>query len=169
MTAEFQPAFKNFQADIERYIISIGKCEKSKDGFTIFRGYEDALKLMFRRYLDGEAFDPLVSYFRRWNWEWSYNDFLIELTTALSSRRDWPRLQLLWDSVVAKRKKNYNEIWKIEKDKPGAISSKTVAESKELLLDTLKRVIAFAEEFGGAEESAKYSVMIDRVRRGRKA
>ena len=169
MTDKFQPSFDDFQKDIERYITSIGKRERLKDGKMIFWGYEDALKMMFRRYLEHGAFDPLVAHFRSWNWEVGYNDYLLELTTALVTRRDWPRLQRLWEGVIARRRKFYNEVWKIEKDDPGTLPSKTVVESKELLLETLGRVKAFAEDLGQPEDADKYTKMMGRVQRGRKA
>jgi hypothetical protein len=169
MASEFQPSFNDFQKDIERYIISIGKRERTKDGMMIFWGYYDAEKMMFRRYLDHGAFDPLVAHFRSWNWEVGYNDYLLELTTALVTQRDWPLLQRLWDGVIAKRRKFYNEVWKIEKDDPGTLPSKTVTESRERLLETLRRVQAFAEELGQPGDVDKYAKMIGRVQRGRKA
>lgn len=169
MTDDFQPSFKNFQQDIERYLISIGKREKGEDGMTVFWGYCDAQQMMFRRYLDHGAFNPLVTHFRSWNWEVGYNDYLLDLTTALVTRRDWPLLQRLWDGVIAKRRRFYNEVWKIEKDAPGTLPSKTVVESKESLLETLGRVKAFAEDLGQAGDADKYTKMTGRIQRGRQA
>lgn len=169
MSSQFQPKYKDFQQDIERYLVSIGKCEKTKDGMTVFRGYEDALKLIFSRYLDQEAYDPLVSHFRNWNWEETYNNFLWELTDALTKRRDWPRLQKLWDGVIGKRRKLYNDIRKIENDDPGALPSKTVVQSKERLLETLERVKSFSEDLGNLADTEKYAKMIGKIERGRKA
>lgn len=168
MPYEFQPSFKDFQKDIERYIISIGKRERTKDGMMIFWGYDDAQKLMFRRYLKHEAFGPLVAHFRSWNWEVGYNDYLLELTTALVIRQDWSCLQRLWDGVIAKRRKFYNDVWKIEKDEPGTLPSKTVIEAKERLLETLGRVQGFAEELGQPSDVDKYTEMMRRVQQGKR-
>ena len=169
MANEFHPSFKDFQKDIERYIISIGKYEKTKDGMMIFRGYFDALQMIFRRYLEHGAFDPLVAHFRSWNWEVGYNDYLLELTTALVARRDWPRLQRLWDGVIARRRKFYNEVWKIEKDDPGTLPSKTLVDSEESLMETLGRVKAFADDLGQPGDADKYTKMMGRVQSRRKA
>ena len=169
MAGEFQPSFTNFQQDIEGYLTSIGKREKRKDGLTVFQGYYDAEQMMFQRYLDKGAFGPLVAHFKGWNWDVGYNDYLFELTTALITRPDWSLLQRLWDAVIARRRKLYNQLWKIEKDEPGKLPSKTVTDSKERLLETLERVKAFAEEMGQPDDSARYTEMMGRVQRGRRA
>ena len=169
MRQDFNPAYKDFQKDIERYLISIGKREKSKDGMIVFWGYDDALKLIFQRYLDQGAFDPLVTHFKNWNWEVGYNGYLLELTAALLARRNWPLLQRLWDGVVAKQRKLYNQMWKIEKDAPGTLPSKQIIDSRELFLESLNRLIGFAEDIGEPGEMDKYAQMIERVNQGRKA
>jgi uncharacterized protein YdeI (YjbR/CyaY-like superfamily) len=43
----------------------------------------------------------LVAEFRKWNWEWSYNDYLLELSSGLQQEKDWPLLKDLWAAVVA--------------------------------------------------------------------
>ena len=168
MNDEFQPAFKNFQLDIEDYLISIGKYNKRDDDLTVFRGYDDALQMMFRRYLDHQAFEPLVTHFRSWNWEADYNDYLLELTTTLMNWQNWSLLQRLWEGVIAKRRRHYNEVWKIEKDNPGTLPSRTVVESKEFLLETLNRVKVFAEDMGEPGDADKYTEMIGRIQQNKK-
>lgn len=77
MSEPFSPSFKHFQRDIERFLIASGLREKRKDGFTVFKGYENALQTMFNHYLDAGKFDPLVAHFRNWNWEMGCNDYLL--------------------------------------------------------------------------------------------
>jgi hypothetical protein len=170
MSTEYQPGFRDFQRDIERYLVSIGKCEKQKDGMTIFHGYNDALELMFTHYLDEGAVEPLVDHFRKWNWEWSYNKYLLELTSALEMTRDWASLQILWEKgVLRARKKHYNDIWKLEKAKPGTLKQDELMKVKTLLLEVLRKLKEFARVFGKGEDSERYEKMINNVQQGRKA
>ena len=169
MSKPFSPSFKHFQRDIERFLIASGLREKRKDGFTAFKGYENALQTMFNHYLDAGKFDPLVAHFRNWNWEMGYNDYLLTLTSVLSERRDWLLLKRLWEGVIAKRKKAYNEVWKIEKANPGTLPGNTLMNSCERLVETLDRVRGFAQEMGRCEDVAKYAEMSDRVKSGKKA
>jgi hypothetical protein len=169
MKAELQPTYKKFQTDIERYIISLGKCEKSKDGMRTFWGYDDALSQMFGLYLEQSALEPLVEHFRRWNWERSYNQYLHDLTSALVAKRDWTLIQRLWEGVIAKRRKLYNDIWKIEKDSPGTLPATHLPESKERLLETLAQLQEFAKTFGAPGEAQKYIEMAVRIENGKRA
>jgi hypothetical protein len=106
MHDQYQPDFKNLQKDIERYLTSIGKREKRNDGMIVFRGYEDALQLMFKRYLAAGALEPFAKHLKTWNWEHSYNDFFSELTAELKRVDDWFNLELLWGKgVIQKRRK----------------------------------------------------------------
>jgi hypothetical protein len=166
MTTAFQPKFQDFQGDIERYLVSVGKRERVDDGMIVFRGYPDALKLMLDLYLDQEAYAPLVSEFRSWNWEKSYNDSLMDLTDALMEKGDWTRHQRLWDKVIAKRQTPYNEVRKLERDEPGILPQATVKETEDRLLETLERVKTYAGEFGAAEDSMEYSEMMEKVMAG---
>lgn len=169
MKADFQPEYKKFDTDIKRYIVSIGKCERRKDGTITLWGYEDALQYMFRLYLEHGALDLLVAHFRRWNWEHTYNQYLHNLTAALIAQPNWPLLQNLWDSVIAKRRKIYNDIWKIKKDSPGYLPETHLPESKEALLEALARVRSFAETYGAPGDTNKYIEMAARVEKGRRA
>ena len=101
MNPSFEPSFRHFHNDIERYLKSEGKCEKNEHGQTVFHGYYEAFPEMFRAYIDENALAPLVEEFRKWNWEWHYDDHLLELTLALQQARDWPLLKELWAAVVA--------------------------------------------------------------------
>lgn len=167
MEPPFKPRFNDFQGDIERYLRHLGNTPTIKDGMMVFHGYDEALKRMFRQYIAVEAFDPLVAHFRRWNWELGYNPFLLELTEALAERQDWPRLKLLWDGVIAKRRKLYNDVRKIERRKPSALSADTVHQSRERLLETLRRVRSMCEVFGSPRDSEAYSQMIDKAVAGK--
>ncbi len=164
----FQPKFEDFQDDVERYMNSLGTNLHTRDGTQVFHGYDDALKLMFRRYLDQAAFDPLVAHFRRWNWEVGYNEFLLSLTEALAERRDWPRLKVLWGGVIAKRRKLYNDARKIVRQRPAGLPPDTVQQIRDRLVETLRRVRAISDEFGTPEDSGTYSRMIEKVTAGRK-
>lgn len=83
-------------------------------------------------------------------------------------RSDWPLLQRLWDGVIARRRRFYNEVWQIEKDDPGTLPTKTVVEAQESLLEALGRVKTFAEALGQPGDADKYTAMMGRVQRGRK-
>jgi hypothetical protein len=167
MGPPFEPKFNDFQGDIECYLRHLGNTQTTKDGMVVFHGYDEALKWMFRQYIAVAAFDPLVAHFRRWNWELSYNPFLLGLTKSLAERQDWPRLKLLWDGVIAKRRKLYNDVRKIERRKPGALPADTVHQSRERLLETLRRVRSMSEEFGSPQDSEAYSQMIDKAAAGK--
>jgi len=165
----FSPSFVKFQADIEAYLIAQGKREKTKDRFIVFHGYDDALKLMFNRYLEQEAFEPLVSHFRAWNWEHSYNKYLLILTDALLARRDWPLLKALWSAVISKRRRLFNDIRRLERKAPGTVPASSVKASREKLLETLERVRSFSAEIGSIEDTNSYELVISKVKAGRMA
>ena len=118
MNKSFTPSFQHFHKDVERYLESEGKREKNEHGQTVYRGYPAAVDQMFRTYIESEAFTPLVAEFRKWNWEWSYNDYLLELSSSLQQKQDWPLLKDLWAAVVAKRRTNYNKTKKAQKASP---------------------------------------------------
>jgi hypothetical protein len=169
MIDQFSPSFLKFQADIEAYLATEGKRERTKDGFIIFHGYDHALRLMFNRYLEHESYEPLVSHFRAWNWEHSYNDYLLRLTDALRERRNWPLLKLLWSGVISKRRKLYNDIRKLERKSPGKVPSSSAQASRDELLESLERVRSYSGEIGNAEDSISYELMISKVKAGRMA
>ena len=169
MNRPFTPSFQNFQKDIEHYLKSEGKCEKNEHGQTVYRGYPAALALMFRTYMDEEAFAPLVAEFRKWNWEWNYGDHLLELTLALQQARDWPLLKELWAAVVAKRRTNYNKTKKAQKALPEKIPEELVTRTRELLLDSLYRLQRYASELGHESDVEPYLEMIVRVEKRLKA
>lgn len=169
MPDQFSPSFLKFQADIEAYLAAQGKRKRTKDGFIIFHGYDDALTLMFDRYLEHQAFEPLVAHFRGWNWEHSYNDYLLRLTDALLEGRDWPLLKRLWSGVISKRRKLYNDIRKLERKAPGTIPSASAQASRDELLESLERIRSYCGEIGTVEDSNSYELMISKVRAGRMA
>lgn len=169
MPDAFSPSFVKFQLDIEAYLVAQGKREKTKDGFIVFHGYDAALKFMFDRYLEEGALEPLVSHFRTWNWEHSYNDYLIRLTNALLGRADWPLLKRLWSGVISKRRRLYNDIRKLERKAPGTLPAPSVRASKEKLLETLERVRSYAVKIGSAEDMKSYEKMISNARAGKVA
>jgi len=140
----FTPSFEHFHNDVERYLKSEGKCETNEHGQMVFRGYQAGFDLMFGTYLEHEAFAPLVAEFRKWNWEWNYDDYLWDLTAGLQRTQDWPRLKELWTAVVAKRRTNYNK-------------------TKTLLLDSLRRLQQYASEFGHEADVKAYVEMMARV------
>lgn len=90
MSRFFAPSFQGFQKDIERCLKSKGQVEKNELGQTVYRGYQTGLDEMFRTYIDEGAFAPLVAEFRKWNWEWDYDEHLLELTARLQQKGDWP-------------------------------------------------------------------------------
>lgn len=169
MTLEFEPRFNHFQQDIERYLKSIGKREKLYDGTIMFTGYDAALDLMFERYVERKEFGPLVEHFRRWNWELSYNKYLLRLTSQLLVSKDWPDLQKLWGGVLKKRKMLYNDMWKIERKQPGKIPESSFRETKERLIESLQTIIQYANELGASTESDRYQKMLERVKTQKKA
>ena len=169
MTRSFAPSFQHFQKDVERYLKSEGKCEKNEHGQTVYRGYQAALAQMFRAYIEREAFAALVEEFRKWNWEWNYDDHLLELTSRLQQARDWPLLEKLWAAVVAKRRTNYNKTRKAQKAFPEKIPEELVTKTRDLLLDALFRLRQYAAEFGHESDVGAYLEMIVRVEKRLKA
>jgi hypothetical protein len=161
----FAPSFQHFQKDIERYLKSEGNVEKNEHGQTVYRGYQAAVALMFRTYMEKDAFAPLVAEFRTWNWEWDYDDHLLELTSSLQRTRDWPLLQELWAAVVAKRRTNYNKTKKAQKAVPDKIPEELVTKTRDLLLDSLYRLQRHASELGHEADVGTYMEMTRRVER----
>jgi hypothetical protein len=49
MNRPFRPSFRNLDSDVERYLVSEGKCRKLKDGMVKFHGYYDAQDLLLWR------------------------------------------------------------------------------------------------------------------------
>lgn len=169
MPKSFTPLFKDIQKDIERYLKSEGKYEKNEHGQGVYRGYDEALDLMFRLYMKEEAFIPLVMHFRKWNTEWGYNNFLLTITTALERVKNWLLLKDLWAAVIAKRRKHYNDTLKYRKLVPEKITESMLEETKQLLLEALKRLETYAINFGQQSDITKYLEMMERVQNGGKA
>ena len=116
MSTPFTPSFQDFQKDIERLLKSKGQVERNELGQTVFRGYPAGLAEMFRRYLDEGALAPLVADMRKWNWEWSYSEYLLELTSRLQEKKDWP---LLKDALDGRRREAQNQLQQDEKGSEG--------------------------------------------------
>jgi hypothetical protein len=169
MNRSFTPSFQHFLQDIERYLASEGKCEKNEHGQTVYRGYQAALSGMFRDYVEKEAFAPLVAEFRKWNWEWGYNDYLLELTKCLQEARQWPLLKELWAAVIAKRRTNYNKTKKAQRALPDTIPEDLVTKTRELLLESLHRLQNYASELQQESDVREYVEMIARVEKRIKA
>ena len=169
MKKSFTPSFQHFHKDVERYLESEGKREKNEHGQTVYRGYPAAVDQMFRTYIENEAFTPLVAEFRKWNWEWSYNDYLLELSSGLQQKHDWLLLKDLWAAVVAKRRTNYNKTKKAQKALPEKIPEELVTKTKDLLLESLDRLHQYASEFGRESDIEEYSAMMVRVEKRMKA
>jgi hypothetical protein len=169
MNKSFTPSFQHFHKDIERYLKSEGQCEKNEHGQTVYRGYPTAFAEMFRTYFEHEAFSPLVAEFRTWNWEWGYNDYLVDLSSALQQKQDWPLLKELWTAVVAKRRTNYNKTRKAQKSFPEKIPEELVTKTKDLLLESLSRLQQHASELGHESDVKEYVAMTVRVAKRMKA
>jgi hypothetical protein len=169
MSKSFTPSFKNVQSDIERYLESEGKCETNEFGQTVYRRYDAALKLIFDSYLREAAYVPLVAHLRTWNWEWSYNDYLLALTSRLEKARNWPCLKKLWTAVIAKRKTNYNKTRKWRKALPEKIPESSLQKTRKLLLESLASLEAYAEKLGQESDISEYLEMKARVEKNGKA
>jgi hypothetical protein len=163
MNKSFAPSFQHFQNDVERHLKSEGKCEKNEHGQMVFRGYQAAVDQMFRAYIEKEAFAPLVAEFRKWNWEWGYDNYLLELTARLRDARNWFLLKELWAAVIAKRRTNYNKTKKAQKAVPEKIPEELVTKTRELLAESLHRLRGFALEFQREADVGEYLEMIVRV------
>jgi hypothetical protein len=163
MNKSFTPSFQHFHKDIERYLESEGKCEKNEHGQTVYRGYQAAVDQMFRVYMEKEAFASLVAEFRKWNWEWGYNDYLLDLTARLQDAKNWFLLKDLWTAVIAKRRTNYNKTKKARKALPEKISEELVTKTRELLLDSLHQLRSYASELQKESDIGDYLEMIARV------
>lgn len=161
----FAPSLRHFQKDIERYLRSAGKSERNQHGQTVYHGYDAALSQMFRVYVEKEAFVPLVEEFRKWNWEWNYGEYLLDLTGCLRRSRDWPLLKILWTAVVAKRRTNYNKTKKARKAAPEKVPAELEEKTRMLLLESLSRLRDYACEFGKESEFEAYAAMTARVER----
>jgi len=159
----FVPSFRHFQKDVERLLESEGKREKNEHGQFVYRGYQAAVEQMYRTYLEREAFGPLVAEYRTWNWEWNYGIDLEELTTRLREKGHWLLLKELWAAVVAKRRTNYNKTRKARKAVPDKVSEELVSRTRELLLDSLRRLRGYASEFQKDSEVEAYVEMLARV------
>ena len=127
------PSFKDFQRDIERHLEREGKREKNEHGQVVYRGYPAAVSRMFRQYMEQGALAPLVAELRKWNWEWGYSDYLLELTDRLQGDGNWPLLKELWAAVIAKRRTNYNKTRKAQRAVPDKIPEDLVTKTRELL------------------------------------
>jgi hypothetical protein len=169
MDKVFTPSFQHFQQDIERRLKSDGKCEKNEHGQTVYRGYQAAVDRMFREYIEKDALAPLVAEFRKWNWEWSYNDYLLELTECLRKAKHWPLLKELWAAVIAKRRTNYNKTKKAQRAVPDKIPADLVTKTRELLLESLHRLQNYASELQQESDVREYVEMIARVEKRIKA
>jgi len=169
MNKSFTPSFKHFQQDVEHYLESEGKCEKNQHGQMVYRGYPAAVDHMFRTYIENEAFTPLVAEFRKWNWEWGYDDYLLELSSGLQRKQDWPLLKEVWAAVVAKRRTNYNKTKKAQKALPEKISEELVTKTRDLLLESLNRLQRYASELGHESDVEEYLAMTARVEKRLKA
>ena len=169
MSAAFTPSFQQFQKDIERYLEGQGKREKNEHGQTVYRGYPAALSRMFREYIEEEAFAPLVAELRTWNWEWDYNDYLLELTECLQKAGDWPLLKELWAAVIAKRRTNYNKTKKAQRALPEKIPEALVTKTAELLLESLGRLQRYASVLQQESDAREYLEMSSRVEKRIKA
>jgi hypothetical protein len=163
MNKAFTPSFQHFQKDIERYLKSEGKCEKNEHGQTVYRGYQAAVAQMFRAYIEKDAFAPLVVVFRNWNWEWNYDDYLLELTARLQEARNWPLLKELWEGVIARRRTNYHKTKKAQRARPDRIPEELVTKTRGLLLDSLYRLRRYASELQQESEVGAYLEMIAKV------
>jgi len=169
MSKVFSPSFQHFQNDIERYLKSEGKSEKNEHGQTVFHGYPATLSLMFRAYMENEAFAPLVAEFRRWNWEWGYNDYLLELTERLLEAGNWLLLKELWAGVIAKRRTNYNKTRKAQRLVPDKIPEDLVTKTGGLLLESLARLQGYAAALHHEADVHEYVEMMGRVEKRAKA
>lgn len=169
MSKPFSPGFKNLRKDTERCLQCEGKREKNDHGQTVFRGYPEALDRVFRLYVQQRAWAPPVAKFRKWNWEWSYNGFLDELTGRLVDAREWDLLKGHWAGVIAKRRTTYNKTRQARKTAPGEVSEDLVTKTRELLLDSLGRLLRYALEVGKESEIGECLDIVARVEKRLKA
>jgi len=159
------PSFKDFQRDIERHLEREGKREKNEHGQVVYRGYPAAVSRMFRQYMEQGALAPLVAELRKWNWEWGYSEYLLELTDRLQGDGNWPLLKELWAAVIAKRRTNYNKTRKAQRAVPDKIPEDLVTKTRELLEESLHRLLSYASALKQEAEVPEYVEMIARVER----
>jgi len=159
------PSFKDFQRDIERHLEREGKREKNEHGQVVYRGYPAAVSRMFRQYMEQGALAPLVAELRKWNWEWGYSDYLLELTDRLQGDGNWPLLKELWAAVIAKRRTNYNKTRKAQRAVPDKIPEDLVTKTRELLEESLHRLLSYASALKQEADVPEYVEMIARVER----
>ena len=169
MSRSFAPSFQHFQKDVERYLKSKGQVEKNEHGQTVYRGYQAELARMFRTYIDKEAFAPLVAEFRKWNWEWSYDEHLLELTSRLHEKQ---RLAAAQGALGRRRCEAQNQLQQDQEGSeglPDKIPEELVTKTQDLLLESLYRLQRYASELGHESEVGEYVEMIARVEKRLKA
>ena len=118
---------------------------------------------MFRAYMEKDALAPLVAEFRKWNWEWNYDNYLLDLTARLQDAGNWFLLKELWGAVIAKRRTNYNKTKKAQKALPEKIPEELVTKTRELLLESLYRLRNYASALRQETDIGEYLDMIARV------
>ena len=144
--------FTNVHRDIERHIKESDGVEKRKDGFLIYHGYDAALEHVVDEYLQAKAYEPLIKFFRGWNWEVGDHDFLRLLTDRLLADGEWNHLERLWNGVINKRRKLYREMMRIREEDPKAIPQRQCDDAKALLVWSLERLRDLARELGRDED-----------------
>ena len=149
----YQPSFMNVHRDIERYIEHAGQVERRKDGFLVYRGYDAAQQFVIDEYLKTKTYEPLVKYFRSWNWEVGDNDFLINLTDRLRDEREWGHLKKLWNGVISKRRQQFREMCRIHKQSAKVLTQDQMDHARNLLVSSLERLRDFATELNDVEEA----------------
>lgn len=155
MTAVKQPSpptFTNVHKDIERRIEQLGQVEKAADGFLVYRGYDAARDQVISQYFAAKAYEPLVRYFRTWNWEVGDNDFLRRLTAALKRDREWAHLKRLWDGVIGKRERHYRQVIKVRAQDPKAITSERADHVRDLTISAVKQLRDLAQALDQLED-----------------
>lgn len=154
----------NVAKDVENYLLCINKKRRSNRGTTVLRGYKDALELVVELYIAKEAYDPLVSFLRNWNWEAGDDKLLRSVTNSLLERKDWVRIQKLWEVVAAKRKKLYKQMKRIKSEDAKAISSEQLKRCRRLLLDSLNRLHSMALTCRAEKSAVEYAALIDQIK-----
>ena len=91
------------------------------------------------------------------------------IKTRLQQARDWPLLKELWAAVVAKRRTNHNKTRTAQKSVPDKIPQELVTKTRDLLLESLRRLQRYASELGHDSDVAPYVEMMVRVEKRMKA
>jgi hypothetical protein len=134
---------------------------------------------LIKLYIQNKAYDPLVSYLSRWNWEVGINEFFEDTSAALLKDKKYDLLKKLWLSARKKQKNNYLCTLKARKvilKNPSAFeriksnisfiedSETAIVNLKAILLDMLTKYLKVLKKVGDESEYKEVVAYIKSLR-----